>query len=74
MVGEDVFREEEKETTMAEFYDVKLKKKVERPVIAKQEYGDGTAKRYALKGKTEDGRSLTAFCSKEVYDKTKVQK
>ena len=40
MVGEDVFREEEKETTMAEFYDVKLKKKVERPVIAKQEYGD----------------------------------
>ena len=34
----------------------------------------GTTKRYALKGKTEDGRSLTAFCSKEVYDKTKVQK
>ena len=59
---------------MAEFYDVKLKKKVERPVIAKQEYGDGTAKRYALKGKTEDGRSLTTFCSKEVYDKTKVPK
>jgi hypothetical protein len=28
-------REKEKETTMAEFYDVKLKKKVDRPVIAK---------------------------------------
>jgi hypothetical protein len=67
-------REKEKETTMAEFYDVKLKKKVDRPVIAKQVYGEGTTKRYALKGKTEDGRSLTAFCSKEVYDKTKVQK
>lgn len=59
---------------MAKFYDVKLKKSVERPVIAKQEYGDGKTKRYALKGKTEDGRSLTCFCSKEVYDKTKVQK
>lgn len=59
---------------MAKFYDVKLKKTVDRPVIAKQEYGEGTRKRYALKGKTEDGRSLTCFCSKEVYDKTKVQK
>ncbi len=59
---------------MAKFYDVKLKKTVDRPVIAKQEYGEGNRKRYALKGKTEDGRSLTAFCSKEVYDKTKVQK
>ena len=59
---------------MAKFYDVKLKKSVERPVIAKQEYGEGKSKRYALKGETEDGRSLTAFCSKEVYDKTRVQK
>ena len=59
---------------MAMFYDVKLKKKVDRPVIAKQEYGDGNRKRSALKGETEDGRPLTAFCSKEVYDKTKVQK
>jgi hypothetical protein len=59
---------------MAKFYDVKLKKSVERPVIEKKVYGDGTRKRYALKGKTEDGRNLTAFCSKEVYDATKVEK
>jgi hypothetical protein len=58
---------------MAKFYDVKLKKSVERPVIAKTTYGEGTRVRYALKGKTEDGRSLTTFCSKEVYDKTKVK-
>jgi len=59
---------------MAKFYDVKLKKSVERPVIAKAEYGEGNRKRYALKGQTEDGRSLTTFCSKEVYDKTKIKK
>ncbi len=59
---------------MAKFYDVKLKKSVERPVVAKQEYGEGNRKRYALKGLTADGRSLTTFCTKEVYDKTEVQK
>ena len=59
---------------MAKFYDVKLKKSVERPVIAKAEYGEGNRKRYALKGQTEDGRSLTTFCSTEVYYKTKIEK
>lgn len=59
---------------MAKFYDVKLKKSVERPVIDKMEYGEEGKKRYALKGKTTDGRSLTVFCSKEVYDKTKIKK
>jgi hypothetical protein len=57
---------------MAKFYDVKLKQSVERPVIAKKTYGEGNRKRYALKGETEDGRPLTTFCSKEVYDNTKV--
>lgn len=61
-------------TITAKFYDVKMKQTVERPVIGKQEYGEEGKKRYALKGKTEDGRSLTVFCSKEVYDKTKVKK
>lgn len=59
---------------MAKFYDVKLKKSIERPAIAKQEFGEEGKKRYALKGKTEDGRSLTTFCSKEVYDKTTIEK
>lgn len=51
------------------FYDVKLKKSVQAPVIDKVAYNTKTGKRYALKGKTEDGRSLTALCSKETYDK-----
>lgn len=59
---------------MAKFYDVKMKKSVERPVIDKQTYGEGSRIRYALKGQTEDGRSLTTFCSKEVYDNTKISK
>lgn len=59
---------------MAKFYDVKLKKSVERPVIAKKTYGEGTKKRYALKGETTDGRPLTTFCSKETYDSTKIKK
>lgn len=59
---------------MAKFYDVKLKKQVDRPVIDKMAYGEGERKRYALKAKTEDGRSLTTFCSKEVYEKTKIEK
>ena len=59
---------------MAQFYDVKLKKKVECPVVGKEEYGEEGKKRYALKGKTADGRSLTVFCTKDVYDKTKISK
>lgn len=57
----------------AKFYDVKKKESVERPVIEKVTYGEGTRIRYALKGKTEDGRNLTAFCSKEVFDSIKVK-
>jgi len=59
---------------MAKFYDVKLKKQVESKVVDKVEYGEGNRKRYALKGVTKDGRTLTAFCSKETYDKAKVEK
>ena len=66
-------QKKEEKAKMAKFYDVKLKKSVERPVVAKEEYGEGTRKRYALKGVTEDGRNLTTFVSKETYDKTKVK-
>ena len=51
------------------FYDVKKKESVMSEVVGKQEYGDDKRKRYALKGKTEDGRNLTTFVSKDVYDK-----
>ena len=59
---------------MAKFYDVKLRKSVDRPVVAKEEYGEGARKRYALKAVTEDGRRLTTFVSKETYDNTEVAK
>ena len=72
--AEPMVKQKKGKQTMAKFYDVKLKKSVERPVIAKQEYGEDGKKRYALKGETEDGRSLTVFCSKATYDKTKIKK
>lgn len=50
----------------ASFYDVKAKAKVETEVIAKVTTSNG---RYAFKGQTADGRSLTRFVSKADYDK-----
>jgi hypothetical protein len=52
----------------AEFYDVKAKKKITTEVVARVKFDNG---RYALKGKTADGRSLTRFVKKEDYDKAK---
>ncbi|MCP3968410.1 MAG: hypothetical protein GY750_07880 [Lentisphaerae bacterium] len=51
------------------FYDVKAKKKVESEVIDKVTYGKKGNERYAFKAKTADGRNLTAFVSKDVWDK-----
>lgn len=51
------------------FYDVKAKAKVEAEVNEFVTYGDGTRKRYAFKGKTADGRPLTAFVSKDTWEK-----
>ena len=53
----------------AEFYDVKAKAKVKTKVIEKVAYDNN---RFAFKGKTKDGRSLTRFVSKADYDKAKV--
>ena len=51
----------------AEFYDVKAKKKVKADVIAKVVIAANG--RFAFKGQTADGRSLTRFVSKAEYDK-----
>lgn len=51
-----------------EFYDVKVRAKVTRPVTDKVVYGEGTKQRYALKAVTEDGRGLTKFVSKDKFD------
>ena len=59
-----------------EFYDVKERKKVQvdDSKITKKRYTretkDGkTQERYALRGKTADGRNLTKFVSKADWDK-----
>lgn len=56
----------------ATFYDVKLRKKVEAEVADKVEYGKEGNKRYAIRGKTSDGRNLTKFVGKADWDKIKV--
>jgi len=54
------------------FYDVKAKKKVNAEVTEKVTYGKKEKMRYAFKAKTSDGRSLTAFVSKDVYSSAKI--
>ncbi len=56
----------------AQFYDVKTRKKVDAQVTEKVVYGEKGKERYALRGKTSDGRSLTKFVSKADWDKAKV--
>ena len=54
------------------FYDVKSKNKVETEVIDKVAYAGKSGFRYALVGKTEDGRKLTAFVKKDLWESTEV--
>jgi hypothetical protein len=56
----------------ASFYDVKARTKVETDVTEKKEYTVNGGTRYAIKGKTADGRTLTKFVSKTDYDNTTV--
>lgn len=56
-----------------EFYDVKTKTKVTEVVLDCVTFGDAGRKRYAFKAKTSDGRSLTAFVGKEIWEKAKAQ-
>lgn len=53
------------------FYDVKEKQKVEREISEAIVYGDANRPRYAFRAKTADGRNLTAFVSKETFEKFK---
>lgn len=56
----------------ATFYDVKLRKKVDAEVVEKVVYGEKGKQRYALRGKTSDGRNLTKFVSKKDWDAVRV--
>lgn len=60
------------------FYDVKLRQevmldesKVEKVEYKRETKDGGTQVRYALRGKTSDGRNLTKFVSKADYDRMK---
>jgi hypothetical protein len=55
-----------------QFYDVKTREKIETDVTDKQEYQVNGQARYAVKGRTSDGRSLTRFISKEQFDNLSV--
>lgn len=54
------------------FYDVKTKSKIETEVTEKATYGEPGNQRYAFRGKTADGRNLTAFVSKAKWDEAKI--
>jgi len=51
------------------FYDVKKKAAVTTKITAVKKYGEGTRVRFAVCGKTKDGRNLTVFVNKETFDK-----
>ncbi|MBI4080237.1 MAG: hypothetical protein HY430_00520 [Candidatus Levybacteria bacterium] len=54
------------------FYDVKTRQKVEAEVADKTTYQANNQTKYAVKGKTADGRSLTRFVKKSEYDSIPV--
>lgn len=56
----------------AKFYDVKNRKAVEADVTAKKTYQVRGTTRYAVRGKTSDGRPLTKFVKKADFDKFAV--
>ncbi|HVZ58947.1 MAG TPA: hypothetical protein VG935_04320 [Patescibacteria group bacterium] len=56
----------------ATFYDVKTRQSVEADVTDKKEYQTNGTTRYALKGRTSDGRNLTKFVSKSDFDSATV--
>ena len=57
-----------------EFYDVKTNSKVSADITECVTFGEGSRVRYAFKGVTADGRNLTAFVGKDVWEKAKKAK
>ncbi|MCQ2378906.1 MAG: hypothetical protein MJ016_06830 [Victivallaceae bacterium] len=53
------------------FYDVKAKDFVKTAITECVVYGAKSNPRYAVRGKTKDGRNLTCFVSKANFDKIK---
>ena len=59
------------ESMKHKFYDVKTKQAVTTEVLECVTFKTAKRTSYAFKGKTADGRSLTAFVSKDVWDRAK---
>lgn len=55
-----------------QFYDVKTRQKVDADVAEKVTYQVNGQTRYAVKGKTSDGRNLTKFVSKSQFDSMSI--
>jgi hypothetical protein len=56
----------------AVFFDVKLRQKVEVDITEKVTYGPPGRERYAVRGKTSDGRNLTKFVKKDFWENLQV--
>ncbi len=54
------------------FYDVKNREHVDVPVAGKKPVDTRGGTRHMVWGETADGRRVTKFVSKEVYDETDV--
>ena len=54
------------------FYDVKTKSSVSADVLEKVSYGKPGNERYAFRAQTADGRNLTAFVSKDTWEKANI--
>lgn len=54
------------------FYDVKIRGNVTATVVSKEVYHGERGDRYAFKAKTDDGRNLTRFVSKQDFDNADV--
>lgn len=54
------------------FYDVKKRESVESEIVDKKEFKVNGGIRHAVIGKTEDGRTLTKFVSKDTYDRVSL--
>ena len=53
-----------------QFFDVKKRQKVDCPVVDKKEVNVRGGVRYMVIGRTPDGRKVTKFVSKEVYNQS----
>lgn len=60
-------------SSKVKFYDVSTSKSVRTDVVGKIAYTTSSGVRYALKGVSKKGNSLTVFVTKDMYDSFDVK-